>query len=167
MYPIHSHPRIARTNPITRILHNDIFDVADFALLRRAAFNLGRQFKLTRRVTNTMGPLALFSIGKPGRGEARPNLTLQRAPPSLEKTRRRRKRLTNLVQLLWDCQRNDYFMRCFSSLFFIWPCLKWALSIFLPFFFFSFFPPPLSCLMRPSLSNFLFPLPSFFFFSLF
>lgn len=73
---------------------------------------------------NTMGPLALFSIGKLGRGEARPNLTLQRAPPSLEKTRRRRKRLTNLVQLLWDCQRNDYFMRCFSSLFFIWPCLK-------------------------------------------
>lgn len=59
MYPLaHTFQRTCtsrRTNRVTRTLHNDIFDVTDFALLR-VAFNLSRRFKLTRRVTTATGP---------------------------------------------------------------------------------------------------------------
>ena len=59
MYPLaHTFRRTCtsrRTNRVTRTLHNDIFDVTDFALLR-VAFNLSRRFKLTRRVTTATGP---------------------------------------------------------------------------------------------------------------
>ena len=51
-----------RTNRVTRILHNDIFDVTDFALLlARLPFNLHWQFPLTRRVTTATGRFSLFS----------------------------------------------------------------------------------------------------------
>lgn len=59
VYPlVHTFQRTCtsrRTNRVTRTLHNDIFDVTDFALLR-VAFNLSRRFKLTRRVTTATGP---------------------------------------------------------------------------------------------------------------